>query len=81
MPRLFTRVLTFKVEGEIYDLKTKAEDIIRNYTFAYKNYNDGGNHFFIEGTHKDHRGRIIRMTRLPKIHKWKIPDTEFFLKL
>jgi hypothetical protein len=81
MPRLFTRIITFKVEGEIYDLDTKAEDIIKNYTFAFKDYSDGKDHFFIEGTHKDIRGRIIKITRLPNIHKWKKPDTEFFLKL
>lgn len=81
MPRLFNRIITFKVEGEIYDLHTKAEDIIKNYTFCFKDLMDGRDHFFIEGSHKDNRGRIIKMTRLPKIHRWKKPDTEFFLKL
>lgn len=81
MPRLFNRVLTFKVEGEIYDLETSAEDIIRNYTFRFRDYNDGKDRSFIELDHKDNRGRILKMTRLPRIHKWKKPDTEFFLKL
>lgn len=81
MPRLFTRVLTLKVEGELYDQSTSAEDVIRNYTFTFKDYNDGRDHFFLEGTHKDNRGRITKITKLPKIHKWKKPDTEFFLKL
>lgn len=81
MPRIFNRIITFHVEGEIYDRSTSAEDIIRNYIFAFKDYNDGKDHFFIEATHKDNRGRIVKMTRLPKIHKWKKPDTEFFLKL
>ncbi len=81
MPRLFNRVLTFHVQGEIYDMNTSAEDIIRNYTFAFKDYGDGKDHFFLECTHKDNRGRITKLTRLPKIHRWKKPDTEFFLAM
>lgn len=81
MPRLFTRVLTFKVEGELYDLSTSAEDILRNYTFTFKDYNDGRDKSFLVMEHKDDRGKITKVTRLPKIHRWKKPDTEFFLKL
>lgn len=81
MPRLFNRVLTFHVQGEIYDMRTSAEDIIRNYTFAFKDYGDCDDHFFLECTHKDNRGKITNLTRLPKIHKWKKPDTEFFLTM
>ena len=81
MPRLFNRVLTFHVEGEIYDHETSPESIIKNYTFAFHDYGDGKDHFFIEGYHKDNRGRITKVTKLPKIHRWKQPDTEFFLNL
>jgi hypothetical protein len=81
MPRLFTRVLTFKVEGEIYDNETQAEDIIRNYNFNFKDYNDGIDKSFLLLDHNDHRGRILKMQRLPLIRKWKKPDTEFFLQL
>jgi hypothetical protein len=81
MPRLFHRVLTFHVQGEIYDSKTSPESIINNYTFSFKDYNDGKDHFFIEASHNDKRGRIINLTRLPKIHRWKTSDTEFFLKM
>lgn len=81
MPKLFTRVITFKVQGEIYDQSTSAEDIIRNYTFNYRDYNDGREKGFILMEHKDNRGRINNMTRLPKIHRWKKPDTEFFIKM
>lgn len=81
MPRLFNRVLTFHVEGEIYDTKTLPESIIKGYNFVSKDYHDGKDHFFMECTHNDHRGRITKMTRLPKIHKWKTPDTEFFLAM
>ena len=81
MPRIFNRIITFHIEGEIYDTSTTPEDIIRNYTWSFKDYCDGKDHLFIEATHKDTRGRITKITRLPKIHKWKKPDTEFFLKM
>lgn len=82
MPRIFNRVITFHVEGEIYDRHTKPEDIIRGYNFSFKDYSDNhGDHFFIEGMHKDVRGRITKIIKLPRIHLWKKPDTEMFLKL
>lgn len=83
MPRIFNRVLTFHVEGEIYDRETKPEDIIKNYTFNFKQYSDdnGRNKSFLVLEHRDSRGSITKMTRLPKIHPWKKPDTEFFLKM
>lgn len=81
MPRLFSRILLFKIDGEIYDLSTKPESIIRNYTFTCKDPNDGKDHLLLECSHKDNRGRINRITRLPEIRRWKIPDTEFFMKL
>lgn len=81
MPRIFNRVITFHIEGEIYDHETTPEEIIKNYTWSFKDYSDGKDHFFIEATHKDTRGRIIKATKLPKIHRWKKPDTEFFLKM
>jgi hypothetical protein len=82
MPKFFTRIITFKVEGELYDECTSAEDIIRNYTFNYRDYNDDGpDKCFLFMTHDDNRGKITKLTRLPKIHKWKKPDTEFFVKM
>lgn len=79
MPRLFKRLITFMVEGEIYDTETKAEDIIKNYSWSFKDYSDGKDHFFIEGSHKDMRGRILKVTKTPKITKCKKADTEYFL--
>jgi hypothetical protein len=79
MPRLFNRLITFKVEGEIYDTETKAEDIIKNYSWSFKDYNDGKDHFFIEAHHKDMRGRILKMIKLPKIIKCRKADTEYFI--
>lgn len=81
MPRLFNRVITFHIKGEIYDQITTPEDIIKNYNWSFKDYGDGKDHFFIEGTHKDTRGRITEVIKLPKIHRWKKPDTEFFLTM
>lgn len=80
MPRIFTRILNFKVEGEIYDTKeTSPESIIRNYSWSFFDNNDGS--ITITGKHKDHRGRISKMTKLPKIHRYKAPDTETFIKM
>lgn len=79
MPRLFNRIVTFKVEGEIYDRSTKAEDIIKNYDWKCHENPKDSNEFDVIGKHKDKRGRITKMTRLPKIHLYKKPDTEFFL--
>jgi hypothetical protein len=81
MPRLFDRILTFHVQGEIYDDHTQAEDIIRNYNFNFKDYNDGIDQAYVVMDHKDHRGRITKMKRLPAIRQWKKPDTELFLNL
>lgn len=79
MPRVFTRILTFKVEGEMYDAETKPEEILKNYNWHFRDYGDGKDRFYMEVDHKDTRGRITRVTKLPKIHRYKKPDTEFFL--
>lgn len=79
MPRLFNRIITFRVQGEIYDSETRPEDIIRNYSWNFRDYGDGKDRFYIESEHKDYRGRITKVTKLPKIHPYKKPDTEFFL--
>lgn len=80
MPRIFNRILSFHIEGEIYDTKdTTPESIIRNYNWSFRCNTNGS--ITINGTHKDHRGCITKMTKMSKIHKWKTPDTEFFLKM
>lgn len=81
MSRIFNRVLNMRVEGEIYDTKdTTPESILKNYDWSFRHNDDGtitikGNH------HKDSRGRITKVSVLPKIHLWKKPDTELFLKM
>lgn len=80
MSRIFNRVLSFRVEGEIYDTKeTTPESIIKNYNWSFQ-YDDDGSISLI-GHHRDHRGRITKMVKLPKINKWKTPDTEAFIKM
>ena len=79
MPRLFNRVVTFKIEGEIYDNATTPEEIIKNYDWRFKDYNDGKDICFLAFEHKDNRGRITNMSKFGKIQKWKKPDTEYFL--
>jgi hypothetical protein len=79
MPRIFHRILSFEIEGEIYDQETKPEDIIKNYIFHFKDYNDGRDKSFLVMDHKDHRGKIVKFTSRPKISKAKKPDTEFFV--
>lgn len=79
MSRIFNRIIMFHVIGEIYDNETKPEDIIRGYDWSFEDSMDGNVQIF--GHHKDNRGVITKMIKLPKIHRWKTPDTEFFLKL
>ena len=80
MPRIFHRIISFEVEGEIYDNSTKPEDIIKNYEWRFKGYRD--NHedkCFLEACHNDHRGRLTKVTRKSRITKTEKPDTEFFV--
>ena len=79
MPRIFNRVITFHVQGEIYDKDTTPENIIKNYDWSFKHNTNGT--ITINGRHKDVRGRITKMIKLAKIHKWKTPDSEMFLKM
>lgn len=79
MPKVFHRVLSFDVEGEIYDSDTKAEDIIKNYDFHFKDYDDSGTKSFLALEHKDCRGKITRISNRPKINRAKKPDTEYLV--
>lgn len=80
MPRVFNRVISFHVEGEIYDTHdTTPESLLKNYNWSFRNNTNGT--ITINGRHKDVRGRITKMTPLPKVKLWKKPDTDFFLKM
>ena len=77
MPRIFNRIISFRVEGEIYDNETTPEQIIKSYDWSFRH--DGENSIFCSASYDDNRGRITNMTRLKEIKKWKKPDTEYFL--
>lgn len=79
MSRIFHRIISFEIEGEIYDNETSAEDIIKNYEFRFKDYNDGHDKSFLELDHKDHKGRITKCSSRPRITKAKKQDTEYFV--
>lgn len=79
MPKIFHRTLSFDIEGEIYDDHTKPKEIIKNYDFHFKDYSDKGEKSFLSLEHKDHRGKITRISNRPKINKAKKPDSEYFL--
>lgn len=77
MPRIFHRVLSFEIEGEIYDLSTSPESIIKGYSWSvHKNDSD---ELHLIASHKDNRGRIAKIKKLDKIQKSSIPDTTYFL--
>jgi hypothetical protein len=79
MPRIFNRTIGFLVQGEIYDNSTKAEDIIRNYTFKFRDFPGPKGESFLVLEHEGSKGRITNLTKLPWVAKPKKPDTEYFL--
>ena len=79
MPKIFDKVLSFHVQGEIYDdSKASPESIINNYNWIQK---DVEGEIHIVGRHKDGRGRINKMVKLSKIHPWIKPKSELFAQL
>lgn len=79
MPKIFDKVLSFHVQGEIYDdSQASPESIINNYNWVQKDI-EGEIH--IVGRHKDGRGRICKMVKLSKIHPWIKPKSDLFVKL
>lgn len=77
MPRLFSRLITFKVEGEIYDNETTPESILKNYNWSFRDNSD--DKLFLVASHKDHRGRITCVTKTGKIQKCNKKDTNYFI--
>lgn len=78
--RYFNRIVNFSVKGEIYDFKdTTPESIIKNYNWTC--HEDTHGTIVITGKHKDARGKITKMVKLPRIYKPKKPDTEFFVTM
>jgi hypothetical protein len=80
MPKTFTRIVSFKIEGEIYDNETTPEELIKNYTWKFKGFHDSHeDKCFLESSHDDHHGRITKMTRQIFISKTDKEDTEISL--
>ena len=38
MPKPFKRIISFEVEGELYDDKIQPEEIIKSYSWRFKGY-------------------------------------------
>jgi hypothetical protein len=79
MPRIFHRVLSFEVEGQIYDNSTSAESIVNGYTWRLSKEPFNGKEVRLIGSHKDNRGRIVKCKKLPGMLKPAVPDTNYFL--
>jgi hypothetical protein len=77
MSRVWNRIISFHVRGEIYDSYTSPESILDNYNWTFDDNVDGNIQLFAH--HDDDRGRITNLIKLPKIHQWKGSDAEFFL--
>lgn len=79
MPKIFDKVMSFHVQGEIYDDgDASPESIINNYAWTQKDI-EGEIH--IIGRHKDKRGRINKMVKLSKVKPWIKPQSDLFVKL
>lgn len=79
MPKIFDNVVSFHIQGEIYDDgNTSPESIISNYSWTQK---DVEGEIHIIGRHKDKRGRINKMVKLSKVKPWIKPKSELFLQL
>jgi hypothetical protein len=76
MPRLFHRIISFEIEGEIYDNSSKAEDIIQHY--EWKVQHDDTN-LVITASTKNKNGRIVNLTRIPKTFKSRKVDTNYYI--
>lgn len=79
MPRVFHRVLSFEIEGEIYDLSTSPESILKGYSWNLHKGSENSNEIFLIAKHHDNRGRICKINKLVKINKSSTPDTNYFL--
>lgn len=79
MVKTFNRVMSFHVQGEIYDKHTRPESIINNYEWTFEDNLDGNIQIF--AYHKDRRGKITNIIKLPKVRPWKQPKTKKISKI
>lgn len=77
MPRLFHRIISFEVEGEIYNNSSKPENIIRNY--EWKIHQTPNDELVITAYSKEKNGRIVKLTKIPKIFKSRKVDTNYYI--
>ncbi len=79
MPQIFDKVISFHVQGEIYNDKIATpENIINNYVWEQK---DVDGQIYLVGRHKDNKGRINKMVKLSKVKPWIKPQSDLFVKL
>jgi hypothetical protein len=76
MPRLFHRIISFEVEGEIYDNSSRAEDIIKNYDWRVQHLNDN---LVITAHSREKNGRIVNLTKIPKVFRSRKVDTNYYI--
>jgi|688.fasta_scaffold151852_6 hypothetical protein len=74
MPRSFSKIIEFRIDGEIYDDKTKPESILNNYDWTFEDSMDGNIQIFAH--HKDDRGQITNMTKIGVYKPYYKSDTE-----
>jgi hypothetical protein len=79
MPQIFDKVISFHIQGEIYNDKIATpENIINNYVWEQKDVNG---EIHLVGRHKDNRGRINKMVKLSKVKPWIKPPNDLFVQL
>jgi hypothetical protein len=80
MPKLFKRIISFEVEGELYDDKIQPEEIIKSYTWRFKGYHDmhGEDKCFLEASHGHPRGQITKLSFKSITKKPSTLQTEIF---
>jgi hypothetical protein len=80
MQKQFKRIISFEVEGELYDEHVKPEDIIKSYTWRFKGYHDehGEDKCFLEASHGHTRGMITKLTFKSITQKPPILQAELF---
>jgi hypothetical protein len=80
MSKPFKRIISFEVEGELYDEHVKPEDIIKSYTWRFKGYHDehGEDKCFLEASHGHTRGMITKLTFKAITQKPPILQAELF---
>jgi len=77
MSRVFNRILTFHVRGEIYDSYTSPEEILNNYDWSFDDNYDGN--IQLSAYHNDDKGKITQLVKLPRIQLMKGAASDFVI--